>query len=87
MKPVKTPLIVTTELWQTATMPEGVLERWLAADGAPVRAGHAVAVVQVEDCRHDLIAPRDGRLHIAIPAGGMVEPGAVVGAIGPRAVA
>jgi hypothetical protein len=68
-------------------MPEGLLERWLAADGAPVQAGHAVAVLQIEDCRHDLIAPCDGRLQIAVPAGALVEPGAVVGAIGPQTTA
>ena len=76
-------LTISPELWQTAAMPEGMLERWLAPEGAPIKAGHAVAVVQIEDCRHDLVAPCEGRLHIVLAAGRMVEPGSVIGEIAP----
>ena len=38
---------VAEDLWSTGMLPEGILERWLVADGSRVRAGEAVA------CRPD----------------------------------
>lgn len=41
-------LTVPDDLWATATLPGGVLERWLVPDGASVRAGDPVAAVRIE---------------------------------------
>ena len=66
-------------LWSSTMLPEGILERWIANDGAEVRAGAPVAVVRIEDALHTLTAPAQGRLNIARPVNSAVEPGAVIG--------
>ena len=64
---------VSEELWATAMAPEGLLERWRVADGAPVRRGEAIAEVRIEECLHDIVAPDDGRnLRDVRPFGGML---------------
>jgi len=68
-------------LWRSSMLPEGVLQHWLALDGAEVAAGQAVAVLLIEDAGHDLIAPVTGRLQIFMRANAVVEPGALVGRI------
>jgi pyruvate/2-oxoglutarate dehydrogenase complex dihydrolipoamide acyltransferase (E2) component len=62
-------------LWRNNMLPEGVLERWLVADGAIARAGHAVAQVRIEGALHDIVAPATGRLTIAAPKLTVIEPG------------
>ncbi len=61
---IVTPIQVPPELWASTIMPEGILERWLVADGGPVRLGDPVATVRIEAALHDLMAPCKGRLHI-----------------------
>jgi pyruvate/2-oxoglutarate dehydrogenase complex dihydrolipoamide acyltransferase (E2) component len=62
-------------LWRNNMLPEGVLERWLVADGAIASAGHAVAQVRIEGALHDIVAPATGRLTIAAAKLAVIEPG------------
>jgi pyruvate/2-oxoglutarate dehydrogenase complex dihydrolipoamide acyltransferase (E2) component len=72
---------VAESLWSTAMMPEGVVEKWLKADGAHVSAGLAICVVRIEDALHDIVAPASGRLEIDAQANDVIEPGALLGRI------
>lgn len=72
---------VPSELWATSLMPEGILERWLFADGSLVEAGDAVAAVRIEAALHELAAPCSGRLHIVRARNCVIEPGTVIGQI------
>lgn len=76
-----TKIAVSPDLWATSTLPEGIIERWLFPDGSSVEAGDAVAVVRIEDAKHELMAPARGRLSIGVKANTMVEPGMGIGAI------
>jgi hypothetical protein len=62
-------------LWRNSMLPEGILERWLVADGAIARAGHAVAEIRIEGALHDIVAPATGRLAISAPTLAVIEPG------------
>jgi hypothetical protein len=55
-------------LWRNNMLPEGILQRWLVADGETAREGHAVAQVRIEGALHDIVAPATGRLAILAPA-------------------
>jgi pyruvate/2-oxoglutarate dehydrogenase complex dihydrolipoamide acyltransferase (E2) component len=72
---------VAPELWATSVLPEGILERWMFADGRPVELGDPVAVVRIESALHDIMAPAKGRLRIRSRANAVVEPGSVIGYI------
>ncbi|HEY0267211.1 MAG TPA: hypothetical protein VGC16_10695 [Rhizomicrobium sp.] len=76
-----TPIQVPPELWASTMMPEGILERWLIADGGQVWPGDPVATVRIESALHDLMAPCKGRLHIDRRIDSVIEPGAVIGHI------
>jgi pyruvate/2-oxoglutarate dehydrogenase complex dihydrolipoamide acyltransferase (E2) component len=67
-----------TDLWATSMFPEGLIERWLVADGAAVIAGDRVAEVRIEDALHEIVAPASGRLTISSSRNSVVEPGAVI---------
>lgn len=75
-------LAVPAELWSSTMLPEGILEKWLKADGTFVEAGEAVACVRIEGSLHTLMAPSGGRLNVDRPVNAVVEPGAIVGHIG-----
>jgi pyruvate/2-oxoglutarate dehydrogenase complex dihydrolipoamide acyltransferase (E2) component len=62
-------------LWRNCMLPEGILERWLVADGETAHEGHAVAQVRVEGALHDIVAPTTGRLTISAPTLAVIEPG------------
>ncbi|MGU3664024.1 biotin/lipoyl-containing protein [Methylobacterium sp. A49B] len=66
------------ELWSTALLPEGVLERWFVADGARVRAGETVAAVRIGAALHDIASPAGGRLTVLAPVDGLVDPGRII---------
>lgn len=68
-------------LWASSMLPEGVVERWLVADGASVAAGAPVAVVRIEDALHDIVSPWSGRLRIMAARDALVEPGAILARI------
>ena len=72
---------VAEDLWASRTLPEGLVERWLLADGATVAAGEPVAEVRIEDALHEVLAPAAGRLLIWAPANAVIEPGATLGRI------
>ena len=72
---------IAPELWHSNMMPEGILERWLKPDGIQVEAGDPVAVVRIEDARHELMAPARGRLKREIGVNSVVEPGMAIGSI------
>jgi hypothetical protein len=72
---------VDEALWRSSILPEGVLDDWLALDGAEVVMGHAVAVVRIEDAQHDLVAPATGRLQILTRPNAVIEPGTLIGRI------
>jgi hypothetical protein len=62
-------------LWRNNMLPEGVLERWLVADGETARERHAVAQIRIEGALHDIVAPATGRLTIAAQKLSVIEPG------------
>jgi hypothetical protein len=62
-------------LWRNSMLPEGIVERWLVADGETAHAGHAVAQVRIESALHDIVAPVTGRLAISAPTLAVIEPG------------
>jgi pyruvate/2-oxoglutarate dehydrogenase complex dihydrolipoamide acyltransferase (E2) component len=70
---------VAPELWATSILPQGVLERWIFADGKPVNVGDPVAVVRIESALHDIVAPAKGLLQINFQTNAVVEPGSVIG--------
>lgn len=86
MKRIKTTEIITTisaspELWACRMLPEGILESWLVPDNAPVEAGDPVALVRIEDCLHELMAPSRGRLQAGLGVNSVIEPGMAIGTI------
>lgn len=72
---------VSPDLWSTSLLPEGVLERWIFADGSPVEAGDPVAAVRIESALHEIMAPAKGKLQITCKANTVIEPGSVIGHI------
>lgn len=62
-------------LWRNNMLPEGILERWLVADGDTAREGHAVAQIRIESALHDVVSPATGRLAISAPTLAVIEPG------------
>lgn len=71
------------ELWVTRVLPEGIVERVLADDGARVEAGQAIAEVRVGDRLHEIAAPGAGVLVWAAGAGALVEPGSLLASLRP----
>ena len=65
-------------LWQNTMLPEGVVERWLIADGDIAFAGHGVAEVRIEGALHEIIAPVTGRLTIESKLRSIIEPGSLL---------
>ena len=69
------------DLWATRLRPEGILERWLAANDSAVATGHPIALVRIEDAVHEIIAPCPGRLARIAKDGALIEPGSLLGQI------
>jgi pyruvate/2-oxoglutarate dehydrogenase complex dihydrolipoamide acyltransferase (E2) component len=69
---------VSEDLWSTALLPEGILERWLVEDGARVQVGEAVAAVRIGEALHDIVSPADGRLAIMAPTNEVIDPGSII---------
>ena len=69
---------VDETLWASTMLPEGVVERWLIADGAIVDKGEAIAEIRIEDALHEIMAPAHGRVKIVLPANSIVEPGSLL---------
>jgi hypothetical protein len=66
-------------LWRNSMLPEGILERWLVADGDITLGGHAIAQVRIEGALHDIVAPATGRLAISAPNLSVIDPGFLLG--------
>jgi hypothetical protein len=75
------PVTVPPDLWATSVMPEGIIENWLLADGSFVEAGDPVAIVRIEDCLHEILAPGRGRLRAGCKTNTVIEPGMAIGHI------
>ena len=74
--------IVTHEsLWACSILPEGMVEDWLVSDGEDVSENQPLVLVRLEDATHEITAPAAGRVSIATPVNGVVEPGSVLGQV------
>jgi len=74
-------LVVAPDFWVSRIYPEGVLEKWLAKDGAHVESGQEVADLRIEGELVKLKAPASGKLMIEAHNNGLIEPGSVIGHI------
>ncbi|MDB5454390.1 MAG: pdhC [Caulobacteraceae bacterium] len=72
---------IDENLWATSMAPEGLLERWRVAPCIDVRRGETIAEVLIEDSRHEITSPIDGRLVRLLPTGALIEPGALIARI------
>ncbi len=76
-------VVIPEGLWNTAIMPEGVLERWHVADGALVRPGDLLASVRIEDALHEITAPGGGRVRREASERDVLLPGTIVAQVAP----
>jgi pyruvate/2-oxoglutarate dehydrogenase complex dihydrolipoamide acyltransferase (E2) component len=76
-------LVVAPEFWMSRMLPEGIVERWLVADGAVVKQDDPVADLRIEGELVKLKAPAAGKLCIDTKVNSIVEPGSVIGHIRP----
>ncbi len=76
--PVKVPQV-------SESVSEGVLSRWLKADGATVRADEPLYELDTDKASQVFTAPSSGRLKIGVAEGETVEVHAVIGSIDPEA--
>jgi len=74
-------IIVDSELWASSMLPEGIVEKWLVAPGALVKAGDPLAEIRIEDALHELLAPAAGCLIVDAAPDALIEPGSVIGRI------
>ena len=65
---------------------EGILARWLKADGAAVKAGEPLFELETDKASNVVPAPADGVLRISVAEGATVEIGATVGEVDAGAV-
>jgi hypothetical protein len=77
-------LIVSPEFWISRILPEGIIERWLAPDGAVIKLNDPVADLRIEGELVRLKAPAGGRLFIDTKTSSIIEPGSVIGHIDPH---
>jgi len=67
------------------TMTEGVVEKWLKAEGDVVARGEPIAEIETDKVTVELEAPADGRLLRLLAAeGDEVAPGGVLALVGPE---
>ena len=76
--PVKVPQV-------SESVSEGVLSRWLKADGATVKADEPLYELDTDKASQTFTAPTSGRLKIGVAEGEVVEVHAVIGSIDPDA--
>jgi pyruvate/2-oxoglutarate dehydrogenase complex dihydrolipoamide acyltransferase (E2) component len=65
----------------SATITEAFLAVWLVADGALVRVGEAICVLETDKASTDLESPADGKLQILKEPGGPYAVGTVIGKV------
>lgn len=71
------------DLWDSLMFPEGIVERWLVADGGKVALGDDVVEVRVGQTLYKLTAPGGGRLIHESFENDVIDPGFVLGRIEP----
>jgi len=71
------------DLWNSLMFPEGIVERWLVANGGKVELGDDVVEIRIADRLHKLAAPAGGRLVHATFENDVIDPGFVLGRIEP----
>lgn len=76
-------LVIAPEFWMSRMLPEGIVERWLVADGAVVKQDDPVAELKIEGKLVRLKAPTAGKLCIDTRINSIVEPGSIIGHIRP----
>ena len=64
------------------SMNEAILSEWLVADGAQVREGEPLYVLESDKSQQEIEAPASGTLKISAVAGETYTVGAVLGEIG-----
>ncbi len=74
--PVKVPQV-------SESVSEGVLSRWLKADGATVKADEPLYELDTDKASQVFTAPSSGRLRIGVAEGETVEVHAIIGSIDP----
>jgi pyruvate/2-oxoglutarate dehydrogenase complex dihydrolipoamide acyltransferase (E2) component len=72
---------VDEALWASSIFPEGIVERWFAADGAVVASGDRIAELRIENALHEIAAPDSGRLTIVAATNTAIEPGSPLATI------
>jgi pyruvate/2-oxoglutarate dehydrogenase complex dihydrolipoamide acyltransferase (E2) component len=77
---------ISAGLWASSIAPQGILERWLAPEGAVVAAGQAIAEVRIEDALHELTSPARGCLRHRAAPDDVVEPGSLIADLDPPAI-
>lgn len=68
-------------LWASSMLPEGILERWLVADGARVAAGDPVAEIRIEDALHEIVTLNSGHLVVLAATDSVIEPGTLLATV------
>ncbi len=63
------------------SMNEGQISEWLAADGAQVKEGDPLYLLEADKSTNEVEAPASGTLHIEAEAGETYEVGTVIGYI------
>ena len=61
--------------------PEGILERWLVADGYIVAVGEPIAEVRIEQSLHEILATASEALTAIVAENNMIEPGSLLASI------
>ena len=74
-------LIVSENLWRSAILPEGILERWHVRDGAEVLSGAPICDLLIENTRQVMTAPGSGRVTQFVRNGEVIEPGRLIGLV------
>src|SRR5262245_14518244 len=64
---------------------EGILSRWLKADGSAVKAGEPLFELETDKASNVVPAPADGTLKVGVKEGETVAIGATVGTLDPDA--
>ena len=63
------------------SMNEGELKEWLVADGATVKEGQPLFLLEADKSANEVEAPATGTLRVIVPAGEIREVGTVLGVI------
>ena len=69
----------TTDLQAVLTPVAGNLHTWVVEEGELVSAGQVIAVVEAMKMETSVLAPCEGQVQIAKPAGDYFEAGSVIG--------